>query len=224
MMPSMTRWFVLLALVGLGLLLAPARVSAHADYERSEPARDAVLPAPPTRVDVWFTQEVFKKQGANFVRVFDEQDVQVSQGDGEVDDNDRTHISTTLPADLSDGRYIVRWMTTSDEDGDTDEGAFCFYLRVEPTAEQAAECAAFAEEEGEASPTAAAATPTERAAVDTPTEAGAAPTSTAGPPEGEGDDDGGVPAVAVVGGAIGGVVVLVIVVGAVAFWLRRTLS
>ncbi|OGO52447.1 MAG: hypothetical protein A2148_02725 [Chloroflexi bacterium RBG_16_68_14] len=218
----MHRWLVLLALVGLGLLVGPAHVSAHADYERSEPARGAVLLEPPARVDVWFTQDVFKKQGANFVRVFDEQDVQVSQGDGEVDDNDRTHVSATLPPGLPDGRYIVRWMTTSDEDGDTDEGAFCFYLRVEPSAGQAAECAALAGPEGEASPTAAAATPTEPAAT-TPTEAGAAPTPTTGPAEGE-DGDGGIPTAAVVGGAVAGAVVLVIVVGAVALWLRRTLA
>ena len=38
------------------------------------------------------------------------------------------------------GRYIVRWMITSDIDGDDDEGAFCFHIAVEVAAEQAAEC------------------------------------------------------------------------------------
>jgi len=35
---------------------------------------------------------------------------------------------------------------TSDADGDTDDGAFCFYVEVGPSPEQQAECAALAEE------------------------------------------------------------------------------
>ena len=91
---------------------------------------------------------MFKQEGANFVRVFDEQNEQVSEGDGIVDDDDRTHISATLPPDLGDGRYIVRWKTTSDLDQDTLGGAFCFYVGVEPTVEQEGECAALEHEAG----------------------------------------------------------------------------
>ncbi len=213
-----------LALVVLGLLLNPMRVSAHADYERSEPARNAVLRDAPAQVDVWFTQEVFKREGANFVRVFDEQEVQVSEGDGIVDDDDRHHISTTLPPDLTDGRYIVRWMTTSDEDGDTDDGAFCFYVAVDPTAEQEAECAAFGDGEDDGTIIAPFATATEPEAPATPTGAPVA-TPTAGPPGDDttADDDGGVPT-AVVVGAIAGAAVLIVIVGAVAVWLRRNAS
>jgi methionine-rich copper-binding protein CopC len=210
-------------LAGLGLFFNPARVSAHADYARSEPARDAVSSEPPARVDVWFTEDVFKREGRNFVRVFDAQDAQVSEGDGIVDDDDRTHISTTLPADLPDGRYIARWKTTSDEDGDTDEGAFCFYVGVEPTDEQEAECAAFGEET-EAPPTQSLTTPTSPPTVVPVTETAAPPPPTAVTEPPSDEDDGGVPIGAIIGGAVGGAVVLgLIVVGAV-IWLRRTLA
>lgn len=156
MMFTTIRWCALLALVALTLVLGPTSVGAHADYVRSEPAPNVVLAEPPARVDVWFTQEIFKREGANFVRVFDEQEVQVSEGNGTVDDDDRTHMFAELQSGLPAGRYIVRWMTTSDEDGDTDDGAFCFYAGVEPTAEQEVECTAFGEPE--ATPTTAAPT------------------------------------------------------------------
>ena len=129
-----------LAALLLVALPAPAGVSAHAGYERSQPNQNELLAASPERIDVWFTQEVFKQADAYFVRVFDGQDVQVSDGDGVVDDDDRHHISADLPDELADGLYRVRWMTTSDEDGETSEGAFCFFVNAEPDAEQAADC------------------------------------------------------------------------------------
>src|SRR3989304_4591495 len=119
------------------------------------------------------------------------QDAQVSEGDGVVRDDDRTQVYTMLPADLPDGRYIARWKTTSDEDGDTDEGAFCFYVGVEPTDEQAAEWAAFGEET-EAPPTQSLTTPTSPPTVVPATETAAPPPPTAGtePPSDEADGGG----------------------------------
>ena len=146
------RWFIVTALVLITVLAAAASLAtdaeAHGGYDRSEPISNEVLSERPARVDVWFTQEVFKQEGANFVRVFNQQNVQVSEGDGVVDDDDRTHISVALPPALGDGRYIVRWKTTSDLDQDTLEGAFCFYIDVEPTAEQEGECAALEHDAG----------------------------------------------------------------------------
>jgi methionine-rich copper-binding protein CopC len=211
------RLSLAIVLAAAAVVAAAAAVFAHAEYESSTPGRNEVVQEPPARVDVFFTQEVFKQEGNNFVRVFDEQDQQMSDGDGVVDDDDRHHIYAELPAQLAPGRYIVRWMTTSDEDGDTDEGAFCFYVAVEPTAEQQAECAQFDEEEPTATPVDQPAT----AAGATPTAEDAQPTATAPPADG-GGDDGGAPMAAIIGGVIGGVVVLALIAGGAALWLRRS--
>lgn len=125
--------------------LAATTVFAHSGYESSIPASDEVLPEAPERVDVWFTQDIVKRAGLYFVRVFDEAEAQVSDGDGVVGDDDRSHVFAELPPGLGPGRYIVRWMITSDIDGDADEGAFCFYVAVEPTAEQEVVCPEFEE-------------------------------------------------------------------------------
>ena len=215
----MRRWTLLALVMVLGILAAPSHVSAHSGYDHSEPAQDAVVPAAPVRVDVWFTQEVLRQEGNNFVRVFDEQNVQVSDGDGVVDDDDRAHIYTTVPADLPDGRYIVRWMTTSFEDGDTDDGAFCFYIAVEPTAGQQAECAALGDDSETPGATAG---PTEPA-VGSPTAPAVSPTATE-PAATDDSDDDGAPTGAIIGGIVAGVVVVALVVGGVVIWLRRTLA
>lgn len=227
-MLSRLRWLLVGALVWVGVLFSPVGVFAHAAYDHSTPARDEVAQAPPVQLDVFFKQEVFKQEGRNFVRVFNDDDTQVSAGDGTVDDDDHSHIVATLPNDLPDGRYVVRWMTTSDEDGDSDEGAFCFYVRVQPTAAQQAECASFEPTPAAGmTPTVASETPTESPA-ETPTvqPTGAASTPATSPtaaPPADGDDDGSNTGL-IVGGIAVGVIVGVIVIGAVAIWLRRTLA
>lgn len=132
-------------LLGVVLLTPAGRAAAHAAYDQSTPAKDEVVPTAPSQVDVYFKQDVFKVAGNYYVRVFaDDGTTHVSTGDGTVDDSNRKHISTTLPADLVQGRYIVKWHTLSDEDAEEDSGAFCFYIGVQPTAAQQAECASFA--------------------------------------------------------------------------------
>jgi methionine-rich copper-binding protein CopC len=100
---------------------------AHADYDRSDPAADAVIPVAPDRVDVWFTEDVRKVAGANSLEVIDPNG-QVVSGELAVDDDDRTHVSVPLNTGLPEGVYTVNWMTTSDHDGDTEDGSFTFTL------------------------------------------------------------------------------------------------
>ncbi len=185
--------------------LAAIAVFAHADYESSIPARDEVVPEAPERVDVWFTQDLVKREGLYFVRVFDEAETQVSGGDGVVDDDDRSHVFAELPPGLGTGRYIVRWMTTSDIDGDDDEGAFCFYVGVEPAADQEAECAEFADE----------LPPTPTRVDDQPAD----PTPTVTAPVDGSDDDGSNAGLII--GIIVAVVAAVAVVGGGLVWLSR---
>ncbi len=204
---------LILALILAALVLSGlegiSSVFAHAGYKSSTPVKDEVVQDSPTQVDVFFAEEVFKQEGRNFVRVFDDGGTQVSEGDGAVDDADRTHITATLKADLAPGRYTVEWMTTSDEDNDVDDGTFCFYISVQPTAAQQAECAAFEEDGGQPTATSAPATPT----------ASSEPTATTVP--GDGDDDNGSSGGAIA--AVVGVVIAVAVVGGgLLFWVRRS--
>lgn len=59
--PIIYTLFILLAGV---LSIHPELVRAHAGYDRSDPPADAVIPEPPAEVHVWFTQEVFRREGA----------------------------------------------------------------------------------------------------------------------------------------------------------------
>lgn len=209
----MMRRFQVAIAAGLALgatLLLVATVFSHAAYDSSEPGRNQIVPEAPERVDVFFKQDVVKREGAFYVRVFGEAETQVGDGDGVVDDDNRRHIYTELPADVGLGRYIVEWMTTSDEDGEADDGAFCFYVGVEPTADQEAECAAFDEDVPP--------TPTERVAQ--PIDPADDPTPTvAAPADGDDDSDGSST------GLIVGIIVAVVVVAAVVIgglvWMRR---
>lgn len=187
-----------------------ATVFAHADYESSVPDRNEVVAGSPDEVQVFFTQDVIKREGLYYVRVFDENDVQVSEGDGVVNDDDRSNINAELPQPLEPGRYVVEWMTTSDIDGDDDEGAFCFYVAVEPTAEQQAECAEFADEPLETATQGAQSTePAATQADGQPTEV----SPTAVPPDGPGDGDDGGTNVGLIVAIVVGVIVVAAVLG-----------
>ncbi|MCB0167220.1 MAG: copper resistance protein CopC [Anaerolineae bacterium] len=119
---------LLISLITLGGLVSlyPAVGHAHAEYERSDPPADAVIAQTPPEVQVWFTQELFRREGANALAVFGPAGGQVDNGDARIDDDDRTHMIVSLPTGLPDGRYTVTWQTLSLEDGDSHSGEFTF--------------------------------------------------------------------------------------------------
>lgn len=123
----------------LAVLLAVSATFAHARYERSDPAPGQVLGTSPTIVEIFTTQELRRQAGANVITVEDEQGNRVDNGDTRIDDNNRRRFFVTLRPDLPPGRYIVRFQTLSDEDGESDRGAFAFYVRVQPTEAQRAQ-------------------------------------------------------------------------------------
>jgi methionine-rich copper-binding protein CopC len=110
---------------------APRTAEAHAEYERSLPAAGAVVRAAPELVEIWFTQELFRRAGANTITVEGEAGP-VDAGAPVLDDADRTHLSVQLASELPPGEYTVRWTSLSAVDGDSAEGTFTF--RVDPTA------------------------------------------------------------------------------------------
>lgn len=122
---------LLLAVVGGLLLVGPAH--AHAGYLRSVPGDGAVVASSPARVDIWFTQELFRRAGENWIRVFGPGERPAHSGEAQIDDDDRRHMWVALESGLEPGRYRVDWRTLSAEDGDSDEGSFQFTL--DPQAE-----------------------------------------------------------------------------------------
>lgn len=124
----MNRWHFLALLLCLiaWRLLAAAPARAHAEVERSNPPADAVLAQAPSVVELWFTQELFRREGENRLEVTGADGARVDQGDARLDDDDRTHMLVSLLPDLPDGIYTVHWRTLSLDDGHGEEGNFRF--------------------------------------------------------------------------------------------------
>ena len=121
---SISRRAFLIALLCAFLWVGSA--FAHAAYLRSMPGENAVVSDAPTRVDIWFTQELFRRQGENLIQVFDPSEQPVQAGEALVDNDDRTHLWVDLEPNLSPGIYRVEWNSLSAEDGDSEEGMFSF--------------------------------------------------------------------------------------------------
>ena len=121
-----TLFFLSIALLGSSLLLSLRVVRGHAEYDHSDPAADAVVAAAPTQVQIWFTQELFRRQGTNQLEVYDAAGQRVDLDDVAIDDDDRTLLRVSLPPALPAGRYTVRWQALSAEDGHEGQGEFTF--------------------------------------------------------------------------------------------------
>lgn len=215
-MARMSRRLVaFLVLAIAGALLVPALgVSAHAAYDHSTPNADEVVTTPPTSVDVFFKEQIKRETGTYFVHVEDSTGTKVSDGDGVLNEDTRDEINAAIPTTLADGRYVVRWQNISDDDNDEASGAFCFYVNVQPTADDTATCAGLnPTEEPAGSPEATSATTPGATSATTPE---ASPTVE--PTTDDNDDDSNT---GVIVGIIVAVVVVVVVGGGVALYMRQ---
>ena len=123
-----------------------AGVLAHANYERSEPAFAAELAESPERIDIWFSQQLFRQEGANTFTLTAEDGGEVAAGELTLDSDDRQHAFAILDAVLPEGRYFVDWTNLSADDGDTAAGRFVFYVGRAATDAEVAEDRALADE------------------------------------------------------------------------------
>ena len=107
------------------LVIAPRLTAAHANYARSEPAADTVMPTAPEQLRVWFTQELVSS--GSRLEVVDSAGNRVDREDSRVDltDPDRKLMVVSLMP-LADGEYTARWRSVSAEDGDAADGTFRF--------------------------------------------------------------------------------------------------
>lgn len=122
------RWSAVALLVALSAIVpATGSAQAHARYERSVPVDGAVVTESPARVDVWFSQEMARREGLPTMVVVNESGDTIAD-QAVLDDDDRTHMYIEMPPELPDGRYTVIWHNLSDVDGDEAQGAFHFVI------------------------------------------------------------------------------------------------
>ncbi|TAK55961.1 MAG: copper resistance protein CopC [Dehalococcoidia bacterium] len=106
----------------------------HAHPDTMTPARGAVLQTSPAKVDIVFVEEIQKTAGSYGIDVALDGGSSVTDGAATIDPADAAHLSVALRPDLASGRYVVNWHNVSSVDGDAAEGAYSFYLKVQPTA------------------------------------------------------------------------------------------
>ena len=141
LMAATTNKRRLLTSLMLGLLFSAAAAwlsspdaLAHAAYESSSPAFAEVLDESPDQISIRFTQELFRREGANAISVqHADSGEQVAVGSAKITNDDRRLMAVDVRAPLAPGRYLVSWTNLSAEDGDEDSGAYPFYVASHPT-------------------------------------------------------------------------------------------
>jgi methionine-rich copper-binding protein CopC len=136
---------------------------AHAAYDSSTPSKGEVVQTAPTSVVINFAEDIQKTAGSYGVTVEKDGGGSVTSGSATVSGD--AQLTVNLQSGLGAGRYVVNWNNTSADDGDPLEGAFSFYIQTQPTAADLAkdEELTHVGEEEEATPTAAAVSPTAEA-------------------------------------------------------------
>jgi methionine-rich copper-binding protein CopC len=112
------------------MICRPAPVSAHSEYDHSNPTAGSTVAAVPTTIKVWFTETV--QLAGSSLKVTNAAGQQVDSKDVTLDPSDSDHkiLVVSLPSGLPAGTYTVDWKTVSADDGDEDEGQFDFTVRT----------------------------------------------------------------------------------------------
>ncbi len=107
-------------------LISASRAQAHAFLDHADPRVGSTVAASPTRVTIWFTEEL---EGAfSKVRVYDAGKKEVDKKDAKVDPKDKTVMSVSLPK-LATGTYRVEWSAVAVDTHHT-QGSFNFTVKA----------------------------------------------------------------------------------------------
>lgn len=117
----------LLLVAGITSLLAPARVSAHAELTAAEPAAESVLGSAPDEIVLTFGAEL-DPDGSRFVVTY-ESGAEVGSGSVDLDVADRDVMRGSVEVG-ADGTYSVSW-TAASIDGHAASGSYTFRVGAE---------------------------------------------------------------------------------------------
>lgn len=115
-----------LAAVLLAIAFASS-AQAHAELERSNPAADAILAAPPENLQFWFTEKISTDPRPPTITVFDENGNKLDTTSVTVDPNDSRHVIAEVSG-FATGTYTVNWSEQSADDGHSLSGTFGFRI------------------------------------------------------------------------------------------------
>ena len=100
------------------------RASAHAAYDQSVPAPNAVIETAPPVVTIRFTEPL--EETYTQAKLFDHTGVDVPGTSFRISDRDQHTLILALPASLPNGTYTVAWQNLSAADGHRLQGYFAF--------------------------------------------------------------------------------------------------
>lgn len=126
------RKITLAACLFIALFFGVARASAHANLIRSEPAANSANPVSPTRVRLWFSEDI--EPSFTNIAVLDKSGVSFDKADSHRLTGEAAAMELSLN-DLPQGLYTVVWKAISAVDGHATQGSFSFTVGDVPLSE-----------------------------------------------------------------------------------------
>jgi methionine-rich copper-binding protein CopC len=122
--PLTSMRFLVIILLSLA---ASSPAWAHAFLDHADPRVGSTLPASPTAVKIWFTEEL--EPAFSRIQVFDSQGGEVDRKDVKVDPANPILMTVSVPK-LAPGTYKVVWHAVATDTHHT-QGSFTFEVKRE---------------------------------------------------------------------------------------------
>lgn len=110
----------------IGVLLVQTSALAHPKLVKAQPAKGAILKKPPTKIQLWFQEELDTKLSSFTVQ--NPRNERVDNGDGKVNLDERKMMEGSVRS-LPAGNYTVKWKAAGDDDKVVVKGTFTFRVR-----------------------------------------------------------------------------------------------